>query len=247
METSSEAAATSTQVFLDHSFANLEEALEAGTWEVDGDDVELHVCAGGEGEGPAGAVLSAKGRSNARAELCHWLNGSDGAQVQQLLIKFIVEELDAASAGTFTVGLAFDEDFEEEAILAVTVRHSRIEPTEGEIDAGGCEGEAFAMSEKMEVLLNGKKLAKDLKAMPLRIELNCRLRWEEPSRSVGVHYRILHGGASATEKVVAEGTGEANFYTPRKECTVAKALSLRAAGTTSVRLLTARCAGIEAT
>jgi len=131
--------------------------------------------------------------------------------------------------------------------LAVTVRHSRIDPTEGEIEAGGCEGEAFAMSEAMEVLLNGKKLVKDLTAMPLRIELNCRLRWDGPTRTVGVHYRMLHGGEGATSKVAAEGTGEAPFYTPRKDCKVAKALSLRATGTSSVRLLSARCAGVAST
>mmetsp|Transcript_52125 Transcript_52125/g.124157 ORF Transcript_52125/g.124157 Transcript_52125/m.124157 type:complete len:257 (+) Transcript_52125:200-970(+) len=232
------------ETLLEQNFASLEQAIESGDWEVDGDDVELRVTNGEDNEGPSGALLSASGRSDARAELCHWLNGGDGSQVHQLRVKFIIEELDVRSCGSFTVGLAFDEDFEEEAILAITLRHTRIDPTDGEVEAGGCEGEVFSFADSMEMLLNGRLLTKDVVGLPLRVELNCRLRWDEDrTRKVGVHYRLLQGGPDVSAQVVADGTGEADFYTPRKHCKVAKALSLRAAGTTSVRLITARMAG----
>jgi len=234
------------QTLIEQDFACLEEALDAGVWEVDGDDLSLYVCEEGDASGPAGAVLATDGHCHESAELVHWLSGQGGAgdgagaRVASLTAHIVIEELDAETAGTFTVGLAYDDDFEEAAILALTLRRARRDP--------GHEGGRDDLSVPVSLLLNGSEVCTDIGELPARMEFEATLRWDEGARRVELRYCVSpsSGGgvpiAADTAAAAATPDVTEGFYTPGTYNT-AKALCLRGNGTMRVRLLYIRCLG----
>ncbi|CAJ1427056.1 unnamed protein product [Effrenium voratum] len=114
--------------FFSQDFSALEESLAAGTWEVDGTDDDLKLYCAEAKEADPGAVMVTEGGSAAVSELVHRLQEGKGTQVTHLSMELVCEALDLDSNGTFTVGLAFDEDLEEAVLLAVTLRRPRPEP-----------------------------------------------------------------------------------------------------------------------
>mmetsp|Transcript_82323 Transcript_82323/g.245505 ORF Transcript_82323/g.245505 Transcript_82323/m.245505 type:complete len:257 (+) Transcript_82323:56-826(+) len=219
---------------LEQHFAQLEEALAGGAWEVDGDDISLYVCDGQTpGEGPAGAVLVTQGDCGAEAELVHRFQGGDGARVDRLSTHLVCEALNPDSFGTFTVGLAYDEDFQEAALLAISLRRPRALLEEAA--EGGKPKEPVAV----ELQLNGKVLEPDVGTLPVRLELDAELTWAGKQSSVKVWYRLNPEGGSSGPARSGEAT--ASFYTTTVKYDRAQALCLRSTGATRVRLVSARC------
>lgn len=218
---------------LDQDFALLEEALNGGVWEVDGDDLNLYVSDGEDG--PAGAVLVAAGDSGAEAELAHQVCGGRGARVTRLVLRLLCEELDPESDGTFSAGLAYDEDYEEASLLSVTLRRPRHSP-------GELEEHDDPRSHKVEPVglhLNGQLVAEDVGQLPCCVELDASLRWDG-ERTVALRYHVSHEGASPDEESVV-GEASAGFYTQGVRFESAKALYVRLTGCARVRLLSTRC------
>lgn len=235
------AATGSCVVVLEQDFSKLDEAIANGLWEVDGDDYSLYVCEEGEGGGPAGAVLVAEGACGSQAELVHHLQGGTGARVTQLTVHLLCEDLDTESCGSFTVGLAFDEDFEEASLLALTLRRPRDDFGEKE----ALEGEM--PPKPAGFFANGNPIVEDIGPLPVRVELGALLHWDETPRRVALQYRISpiscsEGGETDT-KIASSFSAETTigFYTTSVKFERATALCFRGTGTVKVRLLCTSC------
>lgn len=228
-------------VLLEQNFAKLEEAIEGGVWEIDGDDLSLYACDGASDDGPAGAVFVAEGDCGAQAELVHALCNGEGARVTHLTAKLICESLDADSAGCFTVGLAFDDDFEEAALLAVTLRRLRSDPDE--------EESINETTKPVALLLNGNVATDDIGQLPVHVELDVALHWDEGARRIVLHHHVCPatlGVTGSPDTVVDTSTNPSRqfstgFYTTGVKFDSAKALCLRATGTVKIRLLHIQC------
>mmetsp|Transcript_34553 Transcript_34553/g.109369 ORF Transcript_34553/g.109369 Transcript_34553/m.109369 type:complete len:280 (-) Transcript_34553:44-883(-) len=219
-------------LLLEQNFANLEEAMEAELWEVDGDDLQLYACEpGGPSEdGPPGAVLVTEGKSDGWAELVHSLAGGAGARVCRLTSSFICESLDNDSAGSFTVGLAFNEDLEESSLLALTLRRTRENP--GEDESG--------LVRPIELHVNGALAVADVLPLPVRADLEVELCWDAMAPG-GRRVRLLHrlsqvalsGGASGStsDGVAALAEEVAAVAAPVTEVVAAAAGAAGAAAT----------------
>uniref|UniRef100_A0A7S0AA01 Uncharacterized protein n=1 Tax=Pyrodinium bahamense TaxID=73915 RepID=A0A7S0AA01_9DINO len=241
-------AAVAPGVLLEQRFAHLEEALQRGVWEADGDDMSLYVSDGSAGEGPAGAVFVTHGTCEAEAALVHRLRDVEGARVSRLTAHLVCEELDPDSAGTFTVGLAYDDDFEEAALLALTLRRPRELPFEDELPRLGANRRARP-PRPVELHANGQVVLADVGTLPVCLELDAELHWAATPRSVVLRHCLRPVGGGQTGTGVSAGgfdSGQASevttgFYTTSTNYDNAKALCLRATGTTRVRLLYLRC------
>mmetsp|Transcript_64790 Transcript_64790/g.169636 ORF Transcript_64790/g.169636 Transcript_64790/m.169636 type:complete len:238 (-) Transcript_64790:19-732(-) len=224
---------------LEQDFSLLEEALNGGVWEVDGDDLNLYTCDGDKGDGPAGAVIVSSGDSGAVTELVHRLKGGAGARVTSLVLRLLCEEIDVQSEGTFTVGLAFDEDLEESSLLSVTLRRPRHSPGEHE-DTPNSKDEALP-PRPVGLHLNGEPVAEDLGELPCYLELEAALSWEGERKVVLRHHTGPDGAAGDRPPQPAEAS--AGFYTTGVSFETARALYLRTTGGVKVRLLYAQCGG----
>jgi len=226
-------------LLFEQDFAQFEEALQDGSWEVDGDNLNLYLCEEGDGK-LGGAVLVTEGNCDSDAELvrcldCSGSQGGEGPRVTRVTTQLLCEELDEGSGGAFTAALAYGEDLVEAMLLALTLRRAR--PDADEEDTGGKPIALFA---------NGTSVVEDIGPLPRRVELEAVLHWDEDPRRTVVQYRILPApGAEGAGAVGAEClTGEATvgFYTTSAKFEGAKAFCLRATGTTRIQFLHASCA-----
>jgi len=227
-------------IVLEQRFSMLEDALNLGVWEVDGDDLSIYVCEEGADDGPPGAMFVAQGQFDAEASLVHPLCDGKGARVSELSMTLICEELDVDTTGTFTVGLAYDEDFEEATLLAITLRHPRVNPGDGDA--------TMEELSKVQLQVNGELVNDHVGALPLVLQLDARLCWDSANRSVKVRHRVapaqLGGGAATVDMSLnnvpyVEST--AGFYTTNVKFEDARAVCLRGTGTVRVRLLHVSC------
>mmetsp|Transcript_21339 Transcript_21339/g.45417 ORF Transcript_21339/g.45417 Transcript_21339/m.45417 type:complete len:257 (+) Transcript_21339:43-813(+) len=227
-----EVAEPGTIVLVDQDFSRLEEALEKELWEVDGDDLSLYTCSD-EKDGPPGAVLVTEGGGDSQAELVHRLRGGDGAQVTRLVARLILEALDAESTSIFTIGLAFDDDFEETALLAVTLRWPRENP--GDLEPG-----VQPPPRLIQLVLNGDVAVDDVGELPAQVDIDVRLFWDEATRRATLRHRIVpvdqepcpNAAGSAPWKETSSG-----FYTTNVKFDKAQVLFLRGTGASKIRLL----------
>ncbi|CAJ1382323.1 unnamed protein product [Effrenium voratum] len=221
--------------FFSQDFSALEESLAAGTWEVDGTDDDLKLYCAEAKEADPGAVMVTEGGSAAVSELVHRLQEGKGTQVTHLSMELVCEALDLDSNGTFTVGLAFDEDLEEAVLLAVTLRRPRPEPKLPR--EPGDPPEEPEKPKPIALNLNGQVAQEDVGSLPLRLRFEAELCWRQ--RSVELCWQQQPGPDGGPLGEV-ESTS-ANFYTTNVPFDLAKALFIRATGTTRVRMLSLRC------
>ncbi|CAE7190420.1 unnamed protein product, partial [Symbiodinium necroappetens] len=222
-------------------FRELEEALEEGLWEVEGDNLYFAVEA--KDASSAGAVVASDGGVGSIAELVHQLNGGHGCQVTRLTMAVICEAIDIDSNGTFTIGLAFDDDFEETALLAVTIRRPRPEPRLPR--EPGDPPEEPEMPKPIALHLNGQVAAEDVGDLPVKIEFDVQLSWDE-TRTAILRHRLVPEAAASDDTPCEVEAMEAHttctgFYTTDIGFDLAKAVFLRATGTVRVRLLSLEC------
>lgn len=227
---------------LEQDFALLEDAIEGGVWEVDGDELNLYVSDGSDVDGPAGAVLVTEGGSGSSAEIVHRLREGQGARVVQLRMRIIAEELDVESTGMFTVCLAFDEDLEESSLMTISVRRPTLPPGEQE--------EADTPPRPVELRLNGETCRADVGSLPVLVELNAELCWDSGARSIRLRHRT--SPAKLGIALPSEDAGAGNFketssgfYTTSVQFDRAKTICLRAMGTSKVRILSLYCAELD--
>jgi len=217
----------------------LEDALNLGVWEADGDDLSLYVCEEGADEGLAGAMFVAQGQCDAEAQLVHFLCDGKGARISELSMTLICEELDTDTTGTFTVGLAYDDDFEEATLLAITLRHPRMNPGDGDAPVEELS--------KVQLLVNGELVNAHVGELPLVLQLDARLYWDSANRSVKVRHRVAPArlGGAATVDFGINGVpfveSIAGFYTRSVKFEDARAVCLRGTGTVRVRLIHVSC------
>eukprot|EP00930_Biecheleria_cincta_P001516 TRINITY_DN102657_c0_g1_i1.p1 TRINITY_DN102657_c0_g1~~TRINITY_DN102657_c0_g1_i1.p1 ORF type:complete len:242 (-),score=33.31 TRINITY_DN102657_c0_g1_i1:300-1025(-) len=219
---------------LDQDFSKLEESLEAGVWEVDGDSLCLYASSKDEDsthELP-GAVLVTEGSVESMAELVHRIRSGEGAQVTRLSVDLVCESMDIDSNGIFTVGLAFDDDFEEAALLAVTIRRTRPE-TKGPREPGD-PPEPPEQPKPVGVQMNGEVILEDVGELPARIFLDVELHWGKERRAI-LRHRL---GKESEGVSMPASTG---FYTTNVTFDVAKALFMRATGAVRIRLVSLCC------
>ncbi|CAJ1382322.1 unnamed protein product [Effrenium voratum] len=165
--------------FFSQDFSALEESLAAGTWEVDGTDDDLKLYCAEAKEADPGAVMVTEGGSAAVSELVHRLQEGKGTQVTHLSMELVCEALDLDSNGTFTVGLAFDEDLEEAVLLAVTLRRPRPEPKLPR--EPGDPPEEPEKPKPIALNLNGQVAQEDVGSLPLRLRFEAELCWRQRS------------------------------------------------------------------
>eukprot|EP00931_Biecheleriopsis_adriatica_P099457 TRINITY_DN73997_c0_g1_i1.p1 TRINITY_DN73997_c0_g1~~TRINITY_DN73997_c0_g1_i1.p1 ORF type:complete len:245 (+),score=60.93 TRINITY_DN73997_c0_g1_i1:38-772(+) len=232
-------------VLFEQDFAKLEQSLEAGEWEVDGDDLCLLSTGDSEAtadDGLPGAVVVTEGGVEALAELAHRIRGDQGAQVTRLALELVCESLHNDSNGTFTVGLAFDDDLEEAALLAVTVRRPRPEsklPREP-----GDPPEEPEEVKPVSLQINGEVAAESLGDLPVRLQLDVRLQWgSKEERKAVLRHRLVPMQPGAEQHIAEVSTTSCGFYTTDVSFDVAKVLFLRATGTVRIRLLSLQCNG----
>lgn len=229
------------QAILEQDFSKLEEALEREVWEADGDSLSLYVCEETD-DFPPGAMIITEGGADSQAELVHWFPGSQAPRITQVTASLICEALDADSGGAFAIRLAFDEDLEETALLAVTLRRPR--ESAGEV-VGNSEVPADPPppgSLPVGLHVNGKIAVEDVGKLPILVELTASLNWDKDARRVEVRHRsrpALQSSVGATDEVLTS----ADFYTQNSRYEGAKALSFHCIGTVKVRLLHLRCVG----
>ncbi|CAE7618488.1 unnamed protein product [Symbiodinium microadriaticum] len=186
---------------LNPDFRELEEALEEGLWEVEGDNLYFAVEA--KDASSAGAVVASDGGVGSIAELVHQLNGGHGCQVTRLTMAVICKAIDIDSNGTFTIGLAFDDDFEETALLAVTIRRPRPEPRlprepgdppeepempkpialhlNGQVRVESCQLRLI-QSSMVRAAIGRQVAAEDVGDLPVKIEFDVQLSWDEATQ-----------------------------------------------------------------
>eukprot|EP00933_Yihiella_yeosuensis_P061470 TRINITY_DN64279_c0_g1_i1.p1 TRINITY_DN64279_c0_g1~~TRINITY_DN64279_c0_g1_i1.p1 ORF type:complete len:275 (+),score=61.60 TRINITY_DN64279_c0_g1_i1:57-881(+) len=231
------------QQLLQQDFSKLEQSLEAGLWEVDGDNLSLYVCTEKDeaaGEGKAGAVIVTAGDCGASAEILHLFKDGKGAQVSRLTASFICEEVDVDSDGTFTIGLAFEEDIVEASLLAVTLRRPRPEsklPREP-----GDPPEEPDPIKPVCLQVNGQVAIEELNDLPTQVDVEISLSWGTDSsaeRCIEMKHRFLQGSK------VEEGTTEVGFYTTNVKFNNAKVLFCHATGSVKVRLVSMECFAAE--
>mmetsp|Transcript_52043 Transcript_52043/g.122143 ORF Transcript_52043/g.122143 Transcript_52043/m.122143 type:complete len:235 (+) Transcript_52043:69-773(+) len=230
---------TKEQSCFKQDFKELEEALEEGLWEVEGDNLYFAVEA--KDASCAGAVVASDGGVGSIAELVHQLNGGHGCQVTRLTMAVICETIDMESNGTFTIGLAFDEDFEETALLAVTIRRPRPEPRLPR--EPGDPPEEPEMPKPIALHVNGQVAAEDVGDLPVKIEFDVQLFWDE-TRTAILRHRLIPLREASEEPPLGEveaHTTSTGFYTTDIGFDLAKAVFLRATGTVRVRLLSLEC------
>mmetsp|Transcript_52283 Transcript_52283/g.93777 ORF Transcript_52283/g.93777 Transcript_52283/m.93777 type:complete len:246 (+) Transcript_52283:103-840(+) len=236
------------EVLLEQDFAKLEEAIEAGLWEVDGEGLSLYATGDGSevesDPGPPGAVIVTEG-SEGLAELVHRIRGAEGAEVSRLTAAIRCEVIDDKSA--FTVGLAFDDDLEEAALLALTLRRPRPETKMPEPGAPPFPEEDTSVRPVM-LQLNGKACGlagEAVEVLGASIDLDLELHWgQKDERKVVLHHRLLMPNAEKTElSVISEGSTTSGFYTTDVKFNMAKVLFLRATGAVKVRLSSLRMEG----
>lgn len=214
--------------FISQDFRTLEEAISNGIWSVDADDLELYVC-----EESQSAVFISQGNSECEAMLAHEFEGGTGACITQLKCVFVCEDLDRDASSSFTVGLAFDEDFEEAALLAITLR--RLRPCPGDPESNSQPEVPHHVS----LVLNGQTAVEDIGALPVRIDMDVTLSWESNPREAHMRYKLGPGTASAMHVVDGEITTE--FYTRDVRFDKATALFFRGTGALCVRLNSVSC------
>ncbi|CAE7781561.1 unnamed protein product [Symbiodinium pilosum] len=232
------------QSWFKQDFAELEDALGEGVWEVEGDNLYFEAK-----DASSGAVVASEGGVGSIAELVHQLNKGLGCQATNLTMALICEAIDVDSDGTFTVGLAFDEDFEETALLAVTLRRPRPEPKLPR--EPGDPPEDPEMPRPIVLQVNGQVACEDVGELPVKIELDVQLCWDE-KRTAVLRHRLLPVDRSEMTidsidsldiEAKATSTG---FYTTDANFDVAKAVFLRATGTVQIRLLSLQCGPLNA-
>mmetsp|Transcript_30526 Transcript_30526/g.59898 ORF Transcript_30526/g.59898 Transcript_30526/m.59898 type:complete len:261 (+) Transcript_30526:44-826(+) len=229
-------------VVLEQRFSKLEDALNLGVWEADGDDLSLYVCEEGADDGPAGAMFVAQGEWDAEAQLVHFLRDGKGARISELSMTLICEELDIDTCGTFTVGLAYDDDFEEATLLAITLRHPRVNPGDGDA--------TLEELSRVQLKVNGELINAHVGSLPLVLQLDARLCWDSAKRSVKVRHRIAParlGGAAAADVGINDVPyveSAAGFYTTGVKFEHARAVCLRGTGTVRVRLIRVSCSAV---
>lgn len=229
-------------IVLEQRFSMLEDALNLGVWEADGDDLSLYVCEEGAQDGPAGAMFVGQGKCDAEAHLVHFLCDGKGARISELNMTLICEELDTDTNGTFTVGLAYDDDFEEATLLAITLRHPRINPGDGDASAEELS--------KVQLQVNGELVNAHIGALPQVLQLDARLCWDSANRSVKVRHRVAPARLGGTATVDADINdvpfveSSAGFYTTSVKFEDARAVCLRGTGTVRVRLVRVSCSAV---
>lgn len=192
VDTSPDAPAPADPPLLEQDFVKLEKAIESGVWDVDGDDFNLYVSEEGD-EGLPGAVLMTEGNldDGTQTEFVHEFCDGAGSRISRIVAHLVLEELDNDTGGSFTVGLSYDEDFEESAVLGVILRSARDEEWTMEPTAS-----SSASPLRVCLLLNGEVVLPDIGPLPVRVELDVSLRWETGSRRVTLRHR-LHGMPSS--------------------------------------------------
>ncbi|CAL1140610.1 unnamed protein product [Cladocopium goreaui] len=225
-----EAADASDTLVFEQDFSQLEQSLEEETWEVDDDDETLELYTPEAKDAEPGAVMVTKGGLASVAELVHQFGS--GWKVSRLCMELVCESIDLDSNGTFTVGLAFDDDLEEAVLLACTIRRPRPE-TKLPREPGDPPEEAEP-PKPIALHVNGQVAEEDLGELPKRIELDVQLNWEE--KTTLVKHKVRESPTSAEESATSTG-----FYTTDVAFDVAKAVFLRATGSVRVRLLSLKC------
>jgi len=244
---------SSAQVSFEQDFARLEEAIESGVWEVDADGDTLYVSEAGDTCGPPGAVVVSGGLCC--TELVHWLVGesddSQGIRIKRIALQLVLEELDENddSPGMFTLGVSFDEDFEEAAILAVTLKRPRravADESDDGVQSSGRESakEENDRSETIALMLNGDVAIEDIGALPARIHIDVAFCWD--TGKIHLLHRITPSKEECSEVTDTSDVKSpvvADFYTRGSNVKTAKAICLRSTGVIKVRLLHLRCQG----
>eukprot|EP00435_Cladocopium_sp_Y103_P059551 s169_g21.t1 len=227
-----EAADAPDALVFEQDFSQLEKSLEEETWEVDDADDMLELYTPEAKDAEPGAVMVTKGGLASVAELVHQFAG--GWKVSRLCMELVCESIDLDSNGTFTVGLAFDDDLEEAVLLACTIRRPRPEtklPREP-----GDPPEEPEPPKPIALHMNGQVAEEDLGQLPKNIELDMQLSWEErSSRTILLKHKVLE---SAADEAAPLSTG---FYTTDVAFDAAKAVFIRATGSVRVRLLSLKC------
>eukprot|EP00434_Breviolum_minutum_P039544 symbB.v1.2.035119.t1/scaffold4663.1/size36762/2 len=217
----------------EQDFSKFEESLKDEVWEVDGDEENLKLYATEAKDAEPGAlVLMTSGGLASVSELMHPFD-APGVQVSRLTIALLCESIDLESNGTFTVGLAFDDDLEEAVLLACTIRRPRPEPKLPR--EPGDPPEEPEVPKPIALHVNGQVI-EDLGDLPQRLELDIQLSWKE--RTTVVKHK-LHPSFRDEEVEVASQT--MGFYTTDVPFEVAKAVFLRATGSVTVRLVSLKC------
>lgn len=209
------------------AFSSLEEALQYDVWTFDSDGPELY-------EDSGAAVLLAQGDSNAEATLVHELADGEGARIDRLTCDFACEGLERDSNSIFTVGLAFNEDLEEAALLAITLRRLRPDPGDPESTAP-----PPALPQSISLVLNGLTVVEDIGELPVRVEVDVALDWDAGARRACMRYRLSPAAPGAACHI--DGEAFAEFYTSGVRYDKATALFFRGQGSQSVRLHEVAC------
>merc|ERR1711971_94858 len=91
-------------------------------------------------------------------------------RVSRVSTSIVCELLDQDSMGTFSMGLAFNEDIEECSFLSVTLK--RPMP-----DAGEESDVAAAVPRPVELRVNGQVACADLGKLPVQVDIEAELNW----------------------------------------------------------------------
>merc|ERR1712048_706736 len=145
----------------------------------------------------------------------------------------------------------------EAALLAVTLRRRRPDPDEKETESD--------LPKPVGLMLNGEMVVDDLGLLPVHLELDVTLRWDQDGagRRVVLKHRVCQTISTPTATPVPGATTEgfdvqheevdstnveakSGFYTTGVKYESAKALCLRGTGTIRVRLLYMRCTATDA-
>eukprot|EP00928_Gymnodinium_smaydae_P024974 TRINITY_DN20043_c0_g1_i1.p1 TRINITY_DN20043_c0_g1~~TRINITY_DN20043_c0_g1_i1.p1 ORF type:complete len:262 (-),score=43.27 TRINITY_DN20043_c0_g1_i1:346-1131(-) len=223
---------STSHIVLSQDMSCIEEALSTEVWEFDGDSANLFVDEAKADGTPGGCVIETFGGRATHAELVHAFRAGQGAKIEHLKATFLVEAMDADTSAGFTVALAFDDDLEEDVLLAATVGFPCENPGDN-IDAGFSDVPTSRRSPNLH--LNGRCVREDAGSFPLRVMLDAVLKWDEGARRIRLGYSfadVVDGEEQAS--------AEADFYTAGS-FDHARALCLRATGQLRVRVVHVSC------
>jgi len=186
-----------------------------------------------------GWFFSATGSAEHTAEMIYQLREGEGARITTMSIQLVCEDVAQDPEGVFTLGLAFDDDLEESALLAITLRHPRNDP--------GDEEEEEKVK-PVNLQLNGTTAMTDVGTLPVFMELDVKLCWDS-NRSASLRYRTATitdedwklGKAQPVEVGTEWRETSTGFYTTSVDFDSAKACFIRGTGTVKVRLLHLTC------
>eukprot|EP00929_Paragymnodinium_shiwhaense_P026161 TRINITY_DN15609_c0_g1_i1.p1 TRINITY_DN15609_c0_g1~~TRINITY_DN15609_c0_g1_i1.p1 ORF type:complete len:357 (+),score=72.04 TRINITY_DN15609_c0_g1_i1:1526-2596(+) len=228
----------------EQDFSRLDEAIRDDIWEVDGEDCDLFTCKDGDSDGPAGALVDNKGGTASTIEMVHMLRNGAGARVSELSARLVCESVDKDTAGTFTICLAFDEDYEESSLLALTLRRPRENPGDELVN----EGKGPQPEKTVGIQMNGIDVLPNVGKLPVLLEFRASLCWNPQGRRVCLRYRAARGSESSgqcklscLEEDAEWAEAEAGFYTTGVNFEAAKALVIRCTGHVRIRLVDIVC------